>query len=92
MARSDPQLGPALLCRTELDDQLEIGMIAGRVAGGRECLDLAQERPDDVDQPGKHDANEVELLRPRNRLRGEFRERRRAHRRFKAARSFATPG
>ena len=62
MTRPDPQLGPAILGGTELDDQLEVGMIAGWVAGGRERLDLAQERPDDVDKTRKHDASEVDAF------------------------------
>ncbi len=44
MARADSQLGPALFGGTKLDDQLEVRMIAGGVAGGREGLDVAQER------------------------------------------------
>ena len=56
------QLGPPRLGRPELDDQLEVRMLARRIAGGREGLDFADERANDVDGSRNHDAGQVDSL------------------------------
>ena len=60
-AGPDPiaDLGAAGLGGPELDDELDVGMLSGGIAAGGHGLDLAQERPDHVDHPGKCLAGQV---------------------------------
>ncbi len=58
-ARSDSQLGTAPLGSAELNDELEVGVISGRVAGGGQGFDLARDGPDDVDESRHGHASQV---------------------------------